>query len=98
MIWLRLLYLFAALFVCSVGAGIGVARRIFGEPKLVVATSVGLSGIFLYLVAGGIYLLGISWQWGFGITALCALAMALEWRELRRWWNDPAARSMLIGW
>jgi hypothetical protein len=98
MIWLRSLYLFAALFICFIGAGIGVARRIFGEPKLVLATSVGISGIFLYLAAGGIYLLGISWQWGFAITAMCALAMAVEWRELRRWWNDPAARSMLIGW
>jgi hypothetical protein len=98
MIWLTLLYLFVALFVCSIGGGIGIARRLFSQSTLVLATSVGISGVFLYLAAGAIYLLGISWQWGFAITALCALAMAIEWRELRRWWKDPAARSMLIGW
>ncbi|HEY1686411.1 MAG TPA: hypothetical protein VGG19_16725 [Tepidisphaeraceae bacterium] len=84
--------------ICSLGAGISIARRYFSETKLVLAATVGISGILLYLAAGAIYLLGISWQWGYAITAICLIALLCETKELRRWWRDPTTRQMLLGW
>lgn len=98
MVWLRLIYLFLAVGISSLGAGIFIVRRVFSEAKLSLVASVGLGGIFVYLAAGVIYLTGISWSWGYLVTAASAGLLVVEWQELRRWWRDPQARAMLIGW
>lgn len=98
MIWLHFLYLFLAMFVCSIGAGISTARRIVKEPKLALATTVGISGIVLYLAAGLIYVSGVSWNWAYLVTAICLIEVVRNGKELRRWGADPSNRDMLVGW
>jgi hypothetical protein len=98
MLWLRLVYIFIAMVICCLGAGISVARRLVDEPKIALVTSAGIGGIVLYLLAGGIYISGISWNWSYVVTGGCAIALIAEWREIKRWWRDPQARQLLIGW
>lgn len=98
MLWLRLVYIFLACFICSIGAGIGIVRRLIKEPKLALATTIGMSGIVLYLSAGLIYVSGLSWNWAYLVTAICFAQIIRNAKELRRWWDDLPARDMLIAW
>lgn len=98
MFWLRLGYLFLAMVVCSVGLGIGIARRIVRKPRLILPIAIGLSGIVLYLAAWVIFVSHISWQWSYAVTGLAVLGLILDRRELRRIFLNASARGMLLAW
>lgn len=98
MFWWQLGYLFIAMFVCSLGLGIGIARRIVREPNVMLPIAIGVSGIVLYLAGWGIFVSNISWQWSYAITGLAVLGLILEWKQIRLIVCDPRSRGILLAW
>ena len=82
---------------CSVGAGVSIARRVVDEPKIVLASVVGIGGTVLYLLAAGICL-GDFLELELCRQQKCGCPDHQSRREIKRWWCDPATRDMLLGW
>lgn len=85
------------LIICGLGPGMLLTRRFRLAPLERLCTAVGISWIVIYLFVTLIYLTGISWNWCYAGSTICAILCALTWRDTRDLFHSHLLRRTVGG-
>ena len=97
MIWAQLAAVLVLGAICLVAPGFALVSRFRWGPLEKLCGSIGASLVLLYVAALGLYMFNVPRAWHWGISGICVVLAAVNWRSLWQMLSARVVRGALAG-